>query len=107
MDAIADKRPRPIPASIGLFFGGLWCWLGASGLPAAWEAPVGIAGLLLSLVLIARLLLFVPSVIAGWFVSQEDVSYWIIAFAIALVFIVLTIAFELYVHPRLRARRKG
>jgi hypothetical protein len=55
MDAIADKRPRPIPASIGLFFGGLWCWLGASGLPAAWQAPVGIAGLLLSLVLIARL----------------------------------------------------
>lgn len=59
------------------------------------------------MVLIARLLLFVPSVIAGWFVSQEDVSYWVIAFAIALVFIVLTIAFELYVHPRLRVRRKG
>lgn len=58
------------------------------------------------MVLVARLLLFVPSVIAGWFVSQEDVSYWVIAFAIALVFIVLTIAFELYVHPRLRRRRK-
>ncbi|MGO4287062.1 hypothetical protein [Bosea sp. TAB14] len=58
------------------------------------------------MVLLARLLLFVPSVIAGWFVSREDVSYWIIAFAIALVFIVLTIAFELYVLPLLRARLK-
>ncbi|MEZ2409334.1 hypothetical protein GGC47_001813 [Bosea sp. OAE752] len=58
------------------------------------------------MVLLARLLLFVPSVIAGWFVSREDVSYWIVAFAIALVFIVLTIAFELYVLPLLRARLK-
>ncbi|MBD3846347.1 hypothetical protein IED13_11620 [Bosea sp. SSUT16] len=58
------------------------------------------------MVLLARLLLFVPSVIAGWFVSREDVSYWIIAFAIALVFIVLTIAFELYALPLLRARLK-
>ena len=58
------------------------------------------------MVLLARLLLFVPSVIAGWFVSREDVSYWIIAFAIALVFIVLTIAFELYIIPLLRARFK-
>lgn len=56
--------------------------------------------------LIARLLLIVPSVIAGWFVSKDDVSYWVVAFAIALVFIVLTIAFELYVHPRLRRRRE-
>jgi hypothetical protein len=55
--------------------------------------------------LIARLLLIVPSVIAGWFVSKDDVSYWVVAFAIALVFIALTIAFELYVHPRLRQRR--
>jgi len=55
--------------------------------------------------LLARLLLIVPSVIAGWFVSTDDVSYWVVAFAIALVFIVLTIAFELYVHPRLRRRR--
>ena len=54
--------------------------------------------------LLARLLLIVPSVIAGWFVSKDDVSYWVVAFAIALVFIVLTIAFELYVHPRLRRR---
>lgn len=56
--------------------------------------------------LIARLLLIVPSIIAGWFVSPNDVSYWIGAMVIALVFIVLTIAFELYVHPRLRQRRK-
>ena len=54
--------------------------------------------------LLARLLLIVPSVIAGWFVSKDDVSYWVVAFVIALVFIVLTIAFELYVHPWLRQR---
>ena len=52
--------------------------------------------------LIARLLLIVPSLIAGWFVSKDDVAYWVIAFAIALVFVVLTIAFELYVHPLLK-----
>ncbi|HEV7258246.1 MAG TPA: hypothetical protein VGN82_10730 [Bosea sp. (in: a-proteobacteria)] len=52
--------------------------------------------------LIARILLIVPSLIAGWFVSADDVAYWVIAFAIALVFVVLTIAFELYVHPLLK-----
>ena len=56
--------------------------------------------------LLARLLLIVPSVIAGWFVSRDDVSYWVVAFVIALVFIVLTIAFELYVHPWLKQRRQ-
>lgn len=55
--------------------------------------------------LLARLLLIVPSIIAGWFVSRDDVSYWVVAFVIALIFIVLTIAFELYVHPWLRQRR--
>ena len=55
--------------------------------------------------LFARLFLIVPSVIAGWLIAKGDVSYWVVAFAIALVFIVLTIAFELYVHPRLTRRR--
>ena len=55
--------------------------------------------------LLARLLLIVPSLIAGWFVSRDDVAYWVIAFAIALVFVVLTIAVELYVVPRLRRTR--
>jgi hypothetical protein len=55
MDAIADKRPRPIPATIGLFFGGLWCWLGALGLPPAWQTPAGIAGIAISLLFIVRL----------------------------------------------------
>jgi len=54
----------------------------------------------------ARIFLLVPSVIAGWFVAEEDVAYWVIAFAIALVFVVLLIAFELYVHPLLK-RRSG
>ncbi|POR54209.1 hypothetical protein [Bosea psychrotolerans] len=58
--------------------------------------------------LIARLLLIVPALIAGWFVSKDDISYWIVALAIALVFIVLTIVVELYVRPllaRFRFRR--
>lgn len=54
--------------------------------------------------LIARLLLIVPSLIAGWFVSKDNVAYWIVAFAIGLVFIALTIVFEIYVHPLLRRR---
>jgi hypothetical protein len=54
MDSVLRKRPRPIAATIGLFFAGLWCWLGAQGLPPAWQTPAGIAGILVSLVLIAR-----------------------------------------------------
>ncbi|OYW58544.1 MAG: hypothetical protein B7Z40_22815 [Bosea sp. 12-68-7] len=57
--------------------------------------------------LIARLLMIIPSLIAGWFVSHDDVAYWIVAFAIGLVFILLTIAFEFYVHPLLRRGPKG
>lgn len=56
--------------------------------------------------LVARLLLTVPSLIAGWFVAEDDVAYWVVAFAIALVFIVLTIAFELYLHPLLGRRER-
>jgi hypothetical protein len=55
MSAAIFSRPRPIPASIGLFFGGLWCWLGASALSPHWQIPVGVAGMLVSLVLIVRL----------------------------------------------------
>lgn len=57
--------------------------------------------------LIARLLLIVPSLIAGWFVSEDNVAYWVVAFAIGLVFIMLTIAFEFYVNPLLRRGPKG
>jgi hypothetical protein len=56
---------------------------------------------------IARALLIVPSLIAGWFVSKDDVAYWVVAFAIGLVFILLTNAFELYVHPLIRRGPKG
>lgn len=56
--------------------------------------------------LIARLLLIVPSLIAGWFVSKDDVAYWVVAFAVALVFVALTIVFELYVHPLLKREPK-
>ena len=56
--------------------------------------------------LLARALLIVPSLIAGWFVANDDVAYWVIAFVIGLVFLALTIAFELYVHPLLKRGSK-
>ena len=40
------KQPRPIPGSIGLFFGGIWGVFGAQALPLAWRAA-GIAGAVL------------------------------------------------------------
>ncbi|WP_375188950.1 hypothetical protein [Sphingobium yanoikuyae] len=43
------------------------------------------------MVWIARLLLFIPSLVAGWFVSQEDPRYWVIALAIGLTFLALGI----------------
>ncbi|NYT40175.1 hypothetical protein HZY97_05370 [Sphingomonas sp. R-74633] len=40
------KPPRPIPGSIGLFFGGVWGVFGAQALPHGWQAA-GIAGAVL------------------------------------------------------------
>ncbi|AOH82633.1 hypothetical protein AWL63_00160 [Sphingomonas panacis] len=58
------------------------------------------------MVWVARIVLFVPALIAGWFVSRDDASYWVIALAIALVFIALTAVAGMY-FPRDpgRARR--
>ncbi len=57
--------------------------------------------------LMARALLIVPSRIAGWFVSEDDVAYRVVASAIGLVFILLTIAFELDGPLLLRRERNG
>lgn len=54
--------------------------------------------------LLARLFLIVPSIIAGWFVSKDDAAFWVVAFAIAMVFVAMTVAFELYVLPWLQRR---
>ncbi len=49
---------------------------------------------------LARLLLLIPAVIAGWFVSREDPRYWVIAMAIGLVFLLLSCVAVFY-YPRL------
>jgi len=46
--------------------------------------------------LIVNLLLLIPSLIAGWFVSKEDPRYWVIALVIALVFLALSIVAAMY-----------
>lgn len=50
---------------------------------------------------LARLFLIVPSILAGWLVSREDPRFWVIALAIALVFLALTSAVGMY-WPALR-----
>ena len=50
---------------------------------------------------LVRLLMFVPSLIAGWFVSREEPRFWIVSLTVALVFLVLTAVVGLYV-PRFR-----
>ncbi len=49
---------------------------------------------------LARIALFIPALIAGWFVAQDDPRYWVIAFVIALIFMASGIAVWLYL-PRL------
>ncbi|HEX3810965.1 MAG TPA: hypothetical protein VHW02_14825 [Rhizomicrobium sp.] len=46
-------RPKPIGGTIGLFFGGLWSFLGAQALPQPWQMPVAIVGFVVTFVLIA------------------------------------------------------
>ena len=55
MDNPSPQRARPIPATIGLIFGGLWFWLGALALPPAWRTPAGLLGALITVGLIVRL----------------------------------------------------
>lgn len=50
---------------------------------------------------IVNLLMLIPSLIAGWFVSKEDPRYWIIALVIALTFMMLSSVVWLY-WPELR-----
>ena len=51
--------------------------------------------------ILARILLLIPSIVAGWFVSREDPRYWVIALVVGLTFMALSIAAGLYV-PALR-----
>lgn len=52
----------------------------------------------------ARIVLIVPALIAGWFVSREDARFWVVAMAIALVFLALTCLIGLYASA-LRGKR--
>ncbi len=57
---------------------------------------------------LARLFLLVPAIVAGWFVSREDPRFWVIAMAIALVFLALSsIAFIYAPDFSVFARRRG
>ncbi|EGD60947.1 hypothetical protein Y88_3451 [Novosphingobium nitrogenifigens DSM 19370] len=51
------------------------------------------------MVWIARLLLLIPALIAGRFISQDDPKYWIASFGIFLVLMVLMILFNMYIYP--------
>ncbi|MFT3977185.1 MAG: hypothetical protein QM688_08755 [Sphingomonas bacterium] len=56
---------------------------------------------------IARLLLLIPSLVAGWFVSREDPRFWVVALAIALTFMALGSLVGLYLpglHPWTRKK---
>lgn len=55
MAAGNDRAQRPIGATVGLFFGGLWCVLGSQGLPASWQIPILIAGWIVTALLVLRL----------------------------------------------------
>jgi len=50
---------------------------------------------------IARLLLFIPSLVASWFVTEDDFSFWIVALAIGLLLVAASSTLLLYV-PWLR-----
>lgn len=53
---------------------------------------------------LARLLLLVPSVIAGWFVSRQDARFWVVTMAIGLVFIALSSILAMYAPGLYRLR---
>lgn len=46
---------------------------------------------------LARLLLMLPAIVAGWFVAREDPRFWVVAFVVALVFLALSCIAAIYV----------
>ena len=56
--------------------------------------------------LIARILLFVPAMITGFFVSTEDYRYWFVAFGIALVLLAAALTANIYLPDILSNRQK-
>jgi hypothetical protein len=54
MAATLDNRPRPIGATVGLLFGGLWCVLGAQALADPWRMAAMVLGGAVTLALAVR-----------------------------------------------------
>jgi hypothetical protein len=50
---------------------------------------------------LARIMLFVPALVAGWFVSKDDPRFWVVAMVVALLFLAMTCVLAIY-FPALR-----
>jgi hypothetical protein len=92
-DAVA-KRARSIGGSVGLFFGGLWCLIGALALPKAWQIPVAIAGFVVSAAMIIRL--WRASAVAG----ASAITFGRKGYTIAVALEVAAIAVAVNLLPR-------
>lgn len=56
---------------------------------------------------LGRLLLLIPAMVAGWFVSRSDPRFWVVAMAVGLVFLFLFCLASLYAYRfSSKARRK-
>jgi hypothetical protein len=55
MATTIDRPSRPIGATVGVFFGGLWCVLGSQVLPHAWQWPAIATGWIVTAALVVQL----------------------------------------------------
>jgi hypothetical protein len=97
-DAVA-KRARSIGGSIGLFFGGLWCLIGALALPPAGQIPAAMTGFAISAVLIIRLWR-APAIASAGAIMFGRKAYMI---AVALEVVAIVMAANLLPHYGLAA----
>ena len=45
---------------------------------------------------LATMLLFLPALVAGWFVPRDDARFWVVSFVIGLVFLLMLCVAVLY-----------
>jgi hypothetical protein len=45
---------------------------------------------------LARFLMLLPAIVAGWFVSREDPRFWVVALVVGLVFLFMLCVAALY-----------
>ena len=67
--------------------------------------PVALIGQEDRMLWIARALLWIPSLLAGWFVSRSDPRFWVMTLAIALAFLALAALAGFYGPEFFRRRR--